>query len=260
MIFVYSGTGSSYQAARRMADELGQPLVDIAAAVKYERFSYNAKGSDVGIVVPTHDAGVCETVRQFAESLEVRNHGRTFVLATCGEDSTGPAEQLQELLGSRLRIDALYDALMPDNRVDGRDTPTKEEAEAIVSGGMAEVDAAIASIRGGATGDLRRHASDRDWKSVHASYDDSRSTEPFVHTDKCCQCRICAQLCPTKTIVFYSRYPSWDEEECDMCMGCVDMCPWQAIEYGEGTVGRRRWYNPAFYEKVLGLRIPYDIS
>lgn len=260
MIFVYSGTGNSYQAARRMADDLGLTLVDIAAAVRYERFSYNAKGVDVGIVVPTHDAGVCETVRIFAESLEVRNAGRTFILTTCGEDSTGPAEQLKDLLDRRLRIDALFDALMPDVRVEGRDAPTKEEGASISASGMTEVEAAVSSFRNGGSGDMRRHASGRDWRTVHEGYDGTRGTEPFVHTDRCCQCRICAQLCPTKTIVFYNRYPVWDEEECDHCMGCVDMCPWQAIEYGDATVGRRRWYNPSFYDKVLGLRIPYDIS
>lgn len=260
MIFVYSGTGNSYQIARRIADALGQSLVNIASALRFERFTYNAKGSVVGFVFPTCEAGVNESVRAFAENLEIRNPGRTFVLTTCGEDSTGGAEQFIEVLDGRLRIDAVYDVLMPDNRIIDREPPTREEADAIIARGLEEADSALGSFAEGASGDWRRHASGRDWRSVHSSYDGSRGTEGFRHSSRCIQCRFCAQFCPTRTIVFYDRYPIWDEPECDHCMACMEICPRQAIEYGGSTEGRRRWYNPVFYEMSIGILPKYDLS
>lgn len=260
MIFVYSGTGNSYQAARRIADAMGQHLINIASAVRYGRFSYDAKGSDIGFVFPVYEAGVPESVRAFAENVSVADPGRVFVLTTCGEDSTGGAEQFIEELDGRVRVDAVYDALMPDNRVIDRDPPTPESASAAIGRAMAEVDAALGSFGNGGSGDLRRHASGRDWRSAHAAYDEERSTEPFARNSRCIQCRLCAMFCPTKTIVFYDRYPVWDEPECDHCMACIDICPKQAVEYGESTVGRGRWYNPVFYEMSIGIPLRFDLS
>ena len=92
---------------------------------------------------------------------------------------------------------------------------------------------------------------------MYALYDEQRVTEPFVVTDKCIECRICEDICPEQIIKVYHRKPVWDEERCSMCMGCLELCPKQAIEYGESTVERRRFFNKAYYERSIGIPLRY---
>ncbi len=77
MIFVFSGTGNSYHVARRIADALGVGMVDVAAAVRYKRFGYDAAGEPIGFVFPTYYYGLPSMVRTLVKSswteLSLRN-------------------------------------------------------------------------------------------------------------------------------------------------------------------------------------------
>ena len=166
MIFVFSGTGNSYHVARRIADELGVGMVDIAAAVRYKRFGYDAGGEDVGFVFPTYYFGLPAMVRTLAENIVVRNPGRVFCVATCGEESGGACEMLAEKLEGRLKVDASYDIVMPDNSIFAFEPPTPEEEKATLEAAEVETDAIIASIKAGESGDFCKHKGDRDWREI----------------------------------------------------------------------------------------------
>ena len=259
MIFVYSGTGNSYQVARRTADELGLTLVNIPSAVKYERYMYDADGSRVIFVLPTYYGGVPATVLEFARNVRIRNAGEVSCITTCGKNSAGAYEMLSDALGDRVRLDSAYDILMPDNRIIGEEGAVNEDRGKILESASEEIGKVIESIRCSGKGDLRRHALQQ---SVdHALYDELRCTDNFsVDKSLCIQCRLCAMFCQTGTIVFYDRYPVWDEPECDLCHACLDMCPKKAIDFGEITRGRERWFNPVFYEKSIGIPVKYDLK
>ena len=257
MIFVFSGTGNSYHVARRIADELGVGMVDIAAAVRYKRFGYDAGGEDIGFVFTTYYYGLPAMVRTLAENIVVRNPGRVFCVATCGEESGGACEMLAEKLEGRLKVDASYDIVVPDNSIFAFEPPTPEEEKAILEAAEAETDAIIASIKAGESGDFCKHKGDRDWREIYPKYDEMRVTEPFSINDKCIECRVCEEVCPEQVIKIYHRKPVWDEEKCSLCMCCLELCPKQAIEYGESTVGRRRFYHKDYYEKRLGIKLRY---
>ena len=47
MIFTFSATGNSYHVARLVSEATGVPKTDLAAAVRYKRFLYDAKGETV---------------------------------------------------------------------------------------------------------------------------------------------------------------------------------------------------------------------
>ncbi len=257
MIFVYSGTGNSYSVARRIGDAAGIPLTDLAAAVRYGRFSYDAKGEDVGFVFPTFFLGLPDKVRAFAEKVSIKNPGHVFAVSTCGGRSGGACDMLAELLDGRLKIDAMYDAKMPDSAIFAFEPPSQEEEAEILRASDAESEEIAQSVKSSACGDFRRHRGDLDWRSVYPKYDEARVTEPFAVTDKCIECRICEDICPDQAIRVYHRKPVWDEEKCGLCMSCLQICPKQAIEYGESTVGRRRSFNKAYYERSIGIPLRY---
>jgi len=88
-------------------------------------------------------------------------------------------------------------------------------------------------------------------------YQDFRNTEPFTYDDKCIECRICEHVCPEQIIKVYHRKPVWDEIQCSMCMSCINMCPKQALQFGDITKDRRRYYHPTYYMWSLGVTPPY---
>lgn len=257
MIFVFSGTGNSYHVARRIADALGVGMVDVAAAVRYKRFGYDAAGEPIGFVFPTYYYGLPSMVRTLAENIQVRNPGRVFCVATCGEESGGACEMLSETLGTRLGVDASYDVVMPDNSIFAFEPPTPDQEAETLDIAEGEIDSIIESIKGGESGDHCKHKGSQDWRSIYPRYDEDRVTEPFTVTDRCIECRICEEVCPEQIIKVYHRKPVWDEERCSMCMSCLELCPKQAIEFGETTVGRRRFFHRDYYERSLGVKLRY---
>lgn len=164
---------------------------------------------------------------------------------------------LAEKLGDRLHIDACYDVVMPDNSIFAFEPPTPEEEKATLEAADARVADIIDSLRKGESGDFCEHKGDKDWRQIYPMYEEQRLTENFRLNDACIECRLCEEICPEQVIKVYHRKPVWDEERCSLCMGCVELCPKDAIEFGDSTVGRRRFFNKAYYERSIGIPLKY---
>ena len=243
--------------SRLISESLGIPKVDLAAAVRYKRYLYDAKGEDVGFVFPVYFLGLPSMVRTFAENLEVRNPGRVFCVLTCGVQSGKAGEMLQECLGKRLHIDSYFDVIMPDNAIFYMDVPPKEEQDRINAEADVTIQGIIEKLRAGETGDHRNHSGPENPEELHAQYEDLRVTEPFAINERCIECRICEEVCPEQIIKIYHRKPVWDEEKCSMCMSCLNLCPKKAIEFGDITKERGRYHQPDYYERILGIALKY---
>lgn len=257
MIFTFSATGNSYHVARRVSESTGVPMVDLAAAVRYKRFLYDAKGEDVGFVFPVYYLGLPAMVRTLAENLEVRNPGHVYCIVTCGGSSGMASKMLDDCLGGRLDIDASYDIRMPDNAIFAFDPPTKEEAETILSGSEEVLDGIIDSVKNKEKGDFLKNGNQPESAELYSKYDEARVTDKFWITNRCIECRICEEVCPEQIIKIYHRKPVWDEDRCSMCMSCLNLCPKQAIQFGDTTESRGRYHHPDFYERILGIPLKY---
>ncbi len=257
MIFVFSGTGNSYHAAKRVATEFGQDMVEMAAAVRYKRTFYNADGEDVGFVFPVYFLGIPSIVEEFLETVEIRKPGYVYCVTTCGGNSGAACEQLQEVLGKRAKVDAFFDVCMPDNAVFYEDVPDKEKAKEINAEADKKIDEIIAHIRNKDKGDFRSMASSEGIEEARDAYLEFRNTEPFTYDERCIECRICEHVCPEQIIKVYHRKPVWDEFQCSMCMSCINMCPKQALQFGDVTKDRGRYFHPTYYMWSLGVNPPY---
>ena len=63
----------------------------------------------------------------------------------------------------------------------------------------------------------------------------------FAASDACTSCGLCAARCPLNNIALEGGRPVW-KGTCTHCMACIGGCPAEAIEYGEKSKGRRRYY------------------
>lgn len=71
----------------------------------------------------------------------------------------------------------------------------------------------------------------------------------FFSTDACNACGICEKRCPFANITIEGK-PRW-EGHCEACLRCINICPKSAIEYGDSTEGRTRYFNPRIALKEL---------
>ena len=124
---------------------------------------------------------------------------------------------------------------MPDNSIFAFEPPTPEQERATLEAADARVADIIDSLRRGESGDFCEHKGDKDWRQIYPMYEEQRLTENFRLNDACIECRLCEEICPE----------------------CVELCPKDAIEFGDSTVGRRRFFNRAYYERSIGIPLKY---
>ncbi len=146
---------------------------------------------------------------------------------------------------------------MPENAVFYEDVPGKDEAKAINDAADAAIDGIISSIKAGEKGDRRTMAGSDCFEKMREDYEDFRFTDRFSYDENCIECRICEHVCPEQIIKVYHRKPVWDDAMCSMCMSCVNMCPKRAIQMGDITKERGRYFHPTYYMWSLGVTPPY---
>lgn len=65
----------------------------------------------------------------------------------------------------------------------------------------------------------------------------------FRVDEKCVQCGICVNQCPSKNISLINGSINFNTL-CYLCMRCINQCPREAIQIGKGTVNKFRWKGP----------------
>ena len=244
MVFYFSGTGNSYQAALAMLSP-GEALEDMAKCAWEGRFSFSvAPDEPVGFVCPVYYGGVHVVVKSFLEKFSLnRTPGYCYGLLTCGGTPSAAGEMLSGLLKKRgLTTDAVYSVTMPDNYVLMFKVPQGEEMEAILSKAALRLEHIKKQVEQRQTTILRPGLKDRLLTAaLYPVYEHGRSTKHFYADDQCIGCGQCARRCPAHAIVMENKRPKWVKDECFQCMACA-RCG--AIQYGKLTKGKKRYTNP----------------
>jgi ferredoxin len=81
----------------------------------------------------------------------------------------------------------------------------------------------------------------------------------FIATDKCNNCGLCIQQCPTKSIKLIDKRPFW-KLTCESCMHCMNYCPERAIETSHITVIPLCWIIFGFVNPYVAMKITGYIS
>ena len=84
MILYFSGTGNSKYVAKRIADALGDALVNLNDRIKASDTSPVETGERVIIVTPTYAWRIPRVVRDWLLKTELRGAKRSWFVMTCG--------------------------------------------------------------------------------------------------------------------------------------------------------------------------------
>ncbi len=81
----------------------------------------------------------------------------------------------------------------------------------------------------------------------------------FFATNKCNNCGLCIQQCPTKSIILVDDRPYW-KLTCESCMHCMNYCPERAIETSHSIVIPLTWLIFAFINPFIAIQVTSFIS
>ena len=248
MILYLSGTGNSKYVAKRIADALGDALVNLNDRIKASDTSSVETGERVIIVTPTYAWRIPRVVCDWLRKTELRGAKRSWFVMTCGSE-IGNADKYNRELCTEKGLSCMGTAqiVMPENYIAMFSAPQADKARQIVAKAKPDIDRAIAAIQAGECfAPTRNNLYDRLMSGPvnPIFYKFFVKADAFTVSDACIGCGQCAKLCPMNNVTLKDGKPVWGKA-CTHCMACICYCPKEAIEYGKKSVGQPRYHFEA---------------
>ena len=129
MILYFSGTGNSKYVAKRIADALGDALVNLNDRSKASDTSPVETDERVIIVTPTYAWRIPRVVRDWLRKTELRGAKRSWFVMTCGSE-IGNADKYNRELCAEKAISCMGTAqiIMPENYIAMFSAPQADKA------------------------------------------------------------------------------------------------------------------------------------
>ena len=248
MILYFSGTGNSKYVAKRIADALGDEIVNLNDRIKASDTSPVETGKRVIIVTPTYAWRIPRVVRDWLLKTELRSAKQARFVMTCGSEIGNASKYNRDLCVEKgLACMGTAQIVMPENYIAMFSAPQADEAQKIVFKAEPDIDRAIAAIqRNQAFAPTRNKLYDRFMSGPvnPIFYKCFVKADAFTVSDACIGCGQCAKRCPMNNVTLKDGKPVWGKA-CTHCMACICCCPVRAIEYGKKSVGQPRYHFEA---------------
>lgn len=253
MIYYFSGTGNSYAAAKKLAEGLGESLMDMAQAVREENYAYTLGEKErLGFVFPVYAWAPPKIVIDFVKNLELYYSGDPYIFAvcTCGGSAGKTMDIFEKALQENgLTLDSGFSVIMPDNCVILFDTETEEASRKKLAQAEKTLDNILRAIRLNWSDFFRvKQGKGAGLLSavVNPVFRHSMKTKNFYVTKDCIGCGQCARICTDGCISMAAGRPVWTKDRCNLCLACINRCPAKAIQYGNKTEQRGRYIHPLY--------------
>lgn len=231
VIYYFSGTGNSYRAAVRIAEELHDTEV---ISMRCNPLDVSAASAHViGFVFPVYHWTICEAIQDFVSALEVNPNAYIFAISTPSFINGFAFEKLDEILkrkGAKLhyakRIFSVANLCLvyppfpsPKLRV-----PSTERSLTKVAR-MIQNKATNIYPKAGVLTRMIYPKMMPKYRDIQAEVD-----KGFSVSSDCISCGICSKVCPKRNIKMEDAIPIF-LHNCSCCMACVSFCPKKAIKY-----------------------------
>lgn len=245
IIFVFSGTGNSLWAAKKIADALGNCEIFTMGQNSLKQLP---SGYDrIGFVYPTYAGGMPKRVKEFISDFDLgpNKNAYFFAIATCGRISRAQnvITQMRHLLKRQDILLSYGERLdMFSNYVIGyemRETVHEEAAQSAL-----DLEPMIIDIKKRQLNDVNAKLTPRQLTSLAFMLAVPHMDKNFNISPACTSCGICEKVCPMKNIFLNENGTPSFKHQCEQCLACIQCCPSQAINYKNKTQGKRRYIHP----------------
>jgi ferredoxin len=246
VLFYFSATGNCLQVARDIAEEVGE--CEVLNLAEYDTGNRIA-AERVGFIFPVYYWGIPNIVGEFLKKLEFESSPYLFAIATCGHTFGASLNQINDLFKAKnQKLHSGFAIRMPENYIISYNTDSEKtqrmlfEREKIKTATIGKVVAAkkeqhIEMSKILFSGLIGKPINESALKGFPA-----RDTN-FNLNENCTGCGLCAKRCPVHNITLVNGKPEWNHH-CELCLACLQRCPAQAINYGNKTQKRKRYFNP----------------
>ena len=245
-LYVYSGTGNSLWAARRLADQLGNTTIFPVARIT--SIPADRRADRVGLVFPVHMWGIPAGILPFLDLLSPDMSRHWFAVAVNGGQVASTLLQLQKRLAAKgMALFAGYDLVMPSNYIPLGGPGPEARWRALITAADVKLTRIATAV---AAGEMSPMEYGPLWQRLLFTPFGRLGTAHVKTLDKnfsadetCTSCGLCAELCPAENITMTDGRPVWNHR-CEQCLACLQWCPVEAIQYGKGSRKRPRYHHP----------------
>ncbi len=254
MILYLSSTGNTGWAAKAIAEATGDRLLFIPELTRTGQHEFTlAESERLGVCFPVHGWRPPVIVREFIKRLNIKNAEGHYVYALCtAGDNIGETMDIlrEDLKAKGLPLNAEFSLIMPESylglpffNVDNakKENAKKDKAAAELKQYIQDIiDCQAAS-----------HLVVGRWPRINSRFLGGFFVKHLitdkkfkVDSDRCVECGICAEACPTKNIVGGKGLePQWKHDgSCLACFACYHHCPKHAIDYGSLTKNKGQYF------------------
>ena len=255
-LYYFTGTGNSLCVARGLCNYIEDCEI-ISISKIWNKENLETSSDMVGLIFPLYYWGLPLIVKEFVQKMNFKKSSYIFAVVNAGGDLAGiPFMQLDQILKQKSEgLNASFFISMPSNYIVGGDQETEaEQREKLLK--AKEIISKIAKKISQKEGTSVISISERKSRTIgrmnekfHSKVNESDKL--FYADDNCSGCGICETVCSLKNIILKDSKPEW-LHKCQQCLACINYCPENAIQYGNVTVGKKRYHHPRIKPEDLG--------
>lgn len=246
MVLYFSGTGNSRYVAQAISAIIQDEIISLNDYIKRECKDIIKSDAPLVFVAPTYAWRIPRVVEKFIRKVHFEGNNKAYFVLTCGDDTGNSVRYVKSLCREKnFEFMGFASVVMPENYVALFDVPGKTQADIIINSATA----VIKNIANHINKNQHLLAEKVSFSGKVMSgivnpifYLVCVKSKKFYATNKCSRCKRCAELCPLNNISFTENKPHWGKT-CTHCMACICGCHNAAIEYGQHTVNKMRYYN-----------------
>ena len=256
-LYYFTGTGNSLCITKELGTYFQQSeIIPISKIWKQDNLE---NSSDiVGLISPLYYWGLPLIMKEFVERMNFDKTSYIFAVINAGGDLPGIAfMQLDNILKEKSkRLNASFFLSMPSNYIVGGSQETEEEQkekllnvkEIVKKIGMTILEKEETPLI--TINEKKAKTIERMNRRFHGKVHES---DDLFHVDEnCTGCGICEIVCSMNNIILRDSKPEW-LHDCQQCLACINYCPENAIQYGETTVGKKRYHHPMIKPEDLSV-------
>ena len=247
MILFFSGTGNSEYVAERIGKDIGDTVLNLFDKIRKKDYSALQSDKPWIVVTPTYAWRIPRIVTDWLRKTELIGSRDIYFVLTCGGDIGNAGAFLRRFCMEKgLEDRGCASVLMPENYIALFETPSEEEALALIERAEPKItDIARMIKEGRILPEQQVNGKDK----IRSGLVNTVFYPLMVHagkyyaTDACISCGLCEKVCSLENITLKDGKPVWGKN-CTHCMACICRCPKEAIEYGKHSQGQPRYVCP----------------